>query len=71
MKLLKTLDNIFAVSDAKRVIIAGIMNTKTFWRLYFWWGIRKAKQRRLANEKRISSLPKLTNEEYWEKIKKR
>ena len=70
MKILKTLDDIFAVSDAKRVIIASVMDTKIFWRLYFWWGIRKAKQRRLTIEKRLSELPKISNDEYWEKMKK-
>ena len=67
MKLLKTLDNIFAISDAKRVLVRGIMDTKLFWRLYFWWGIRQARKRRIANEARISALPRLTHEEYWSK----
>lgn len=45
---------------------------KVFWRLYFWWGIRQAKQRRLAKEARIAAMPKLTGEEWWEqqRIKK-
>ena len=42
---------------------------KVFWRLYFWWGIRQAKQRRLAKEARIAAMPKLTGEEWWEQQK--
>ena len=42
---------------------------KVFWRLYFWWGIRQAKQRQLANEARIAAMPKLTGEEWWDSKK--
>lgn len=45
------------------------MSTKLFWHIYFWWGIRQARKRRLENEKRMSELPKLTGEEFWEKVK--
>lgn len=70
MKLLKTLDNLFAFSICKKIIVRGIMDTKLFWHLYFWWGIRQAKKRRLANEARIAAMPKLTGEEWWEQQKK-
>lgn len=43
--------------------------SKIFWRLYFWWGIRQARNRRLENEKRFSEMPKLSNDEYWERVK--
>lgn len=56
--------------DIKKHIKERIMDTKLFWRLYFWWGIRQAKQRRLANEARIAVLPKLTGEEWWKQQKK-
>jgi len=39
-----------------------IMDTKLFWRLYFWWGIRQARKRGMANR------PTMTNDEYWEKV---
>ena len=38
-----------------------------FWKLWFWWGIRQAQKRRIANEKWLAAQPKLTLEEYWEK----
>lgn len=65
-KILNTLDDVFAISDAGRVLRMGIMNTKLFWRIYFWWGIRQARLRRLKNEKRLATLPRMTTEEYWE-----
>lgn len=65
-KILTQLDDIFALSDAKRVLIRGVMDTKLFWRIYFWWGIRQARKRRLLNEARIAALPRLSHEEYWE-----
>ena len=45
-----------------------IMQTKLFWRLYFWWGIRQARKRRLAREAEIAKRPRMTNDEYWEKV---
>jgi hypothetical protein len=36
-----------------------MMDTKLFWRLYFWWGIRQAGKRRIAQEKR--------NQEFFQK----
>jgi len=45
-----------------------IMSTKLFWRLYFWWGIRQARKRRLAWEAEIAKRPAMDNDEYWEKV---
>ena len=44
------------------------MQTKLFWRLYFWWGIRQARKRRLAREAEIAKRLLMTNDEYWEKV---
>ena len=44
------------------------METKLFWRLYFWWGIRQARKRRLAREAKMAKQPPMTNDEYWEKV---
>jgi len=44
------------------------MDTKLFWRLYFWWGIRQARKRRIAHEAEIAKRPLMTNDEYWEKV---
>jgi len=44
------------------------MSTKLFWRLYFWWGIRQARKRRLAWEAEIAKRPAMDNDEYWEKV---
>ena len=46
------------------------MDTKLFWRLYFWWGIRQAGKRRLAREAEMSKRPPMTNDEYWEMVHK-
>lgn len=45
-----------------------IMDTKLFWRLYFWWGIRQARKRRIAREAEMAKRPLMTNDEYWEKV---
>lgn len=44
------------------------MGTKLFWRLYFWWGIRQARKRRLAREAKQKAMPLLDTEQYWEKV---
>lgn len=44
------------------------MNTKLFWRLYFWWGIRQARKRRIEQEAKIAKRPLITNDEYWKKV---
>ena len=45
-----------------------IMDTKLFWRLYFWWGIRQARKRRIAREAKQKNMPQLDTEQYWEKV---
>ena len=50
-KFLKKIDDVFAVSDAKRGLVSGIMDTKLFWRVYFWYQLREAKKRRLQRIK--------------------
>ena len=44
------------------------MDTKLFWRLYFWWGIRQARKRRIAREAEMANRPTMTIDEYWEKV---
>jgi hypothetical protein len=39
---------------------------RVFWKLYFWWGIRQARKRRLINEAEQAARPKLTLDEFWE-----
>ena len=45
-----------------------IMDTKLFWRIYFWWGIRQARKRRIAWEAELKTRPQLDTEQYWEKV---
>ena len=45
-----------------------IMDTKLFWRIYFWWGIRQARKRRIAWEEKQKNMPQLDTEQYWEKV---
>jgi thiamine kinase-like enzyme len=45
-----------------------IIATKLFWRIWLWWGIKEARKRRIENEKRLAAMPKLSLEEYWEKV---
>lgn len=52
----------------KKRIKEYIMETKLFWRLYFWWGIRQARERRLAREAEMAKRPPMTNDEYWEMV---
>ena len=47
------------------------MKTKLFWRLYFWWGIRQARKRRLAWEAKQKSMPQLDTEQYWDMVHKK
>jgi hypothetical protein len=35
---------------------------KIFWRIWFWWGIRQARKRKLENEARIAEMRKSENE---------
>ena len=45
-----------------------VMDTKLFWRLYFWWEIRQARKRRIAREAKQKSMPQLDTEQYWEMV---
>ena len=45
-----------------------IITTKLFWRIWLWWGIKQARKRRIESEQRLAAMPKLSLEEYWEKI---
>ena len=47
------------------------METKLFWKLYFWWGIRQARKRRLASEAQQKSMPQLDTEQYWEMVRRK
>lgn len=44
------------------------MTTKLFWRIWIWWGIKEARKRRIESEQRLAAMPKLSLEEYWEKV---
>jgi hypothetical protein len=48
-----------------------LMDTKLFWRLYFWWGIRQARKRRLAQEAEVAKRPGMDNDEYWDMVHRR
>ena len=41
---------------------------KVFWRVWFWWGIRQARKRRLAREEKQKTMPQLDTEQYWEMV---
>ena len=47
------------------------MQTKLFWRLYFWWGIRQAQKLRLEREAKQKSMPQLDTEQYWDMVHKK
>jgi len=44
------------------------MDTKLFWRLWFWWGILQARKRRIEREAKQKTMPQLDTEQYWEKV---
>jgi hypothetical protein len=48
-----------------------IMDTKLFWRLYFWWGIRQARKRREAWEAEVAKRPAMDNDDYWDMVHRR
>jgi F0F1-type ATP synthase assembly protein I len=56
----------------KKKILDYIMHTdpwaKIFWKLWFWYGIRKAMKERKAKEAENAKKPRMTNDEYWEKV---
>lgn len=39
-----------------------------FWKLWFWYGIRKAMKERKLQEAEDAKRPIMTNDEYWEKV---
>ena len=45
-----------------------LMDTKLFWRLYFWWGIRQARKRRIAWEAEVAKRPAMDNDDYWDMV---
>ena len=45
-----------------------LMDTKLFWRLYLWWGIRQARKRRLAQEALVAKRPAMDNDDYWDMV---
>ena len=55
----------------KKILTARMMETKLFWRLWFWWGIRQAGKRRKAREAEMAKRPRMTNDEYWESVRKK
>lgn len=56
--------------NIKKNVVSAILEkakeTKLFWHIYFWWGIRQARMRRIDREKYYKVQPKITNDEYWE-----
>ena len=54
----------------KTILIDRMKETKLFWKLYFWWGIRQARKRRIARETEMSKRPQMTNDEFWETVHK-
>ena len=44
------------------------MDTTLFWRLYFWWGIRQARERRIAREAAMAKRPSMDTDEYWASV---
>lgn len=59
----------------RKKILDYIMHTdpwaKIFWKLWFWYGIRKAMKERKQKEIEASKRPILTNDEYWEMVHKK
>jgi len=39
-----------------------------FWKLWFWYGIRKATKERKLQEAEDAKREPMTNDEYWEKV---
>lgn len=42
-----------------------------FWKLWFWYGIRKATKERKLKEAEDAKLPIMTNDEYWNMVHRR
>jgi len=58
------------MNQLKTILIDRMKETKLFWKLYFWWGIRQARKRRIARETEMSKRPPMTNDEFWETVHK-
>lgn len=42
-----------------------------FWKLWFWYGIRKAMKERKIKEAEDAKRPIMTNDEYWDMVHRR
>ncbi len=42
-----------------------------FWKLWFWYGIRKAMKERKLQEAEDAKRPIMTNDEYWDMVHRR
>ena len=42
-----------------------------FWKLWFWYGIRKATKERKLKEAEDAKSPIMTNDEYWDMVHRR
>ncbi len=42
-----------------------------FWKIWFWYGIRKAMKERKLKEAEDAKRPIMTNDEYWEMVHKK
>ena len=45
-----------------------IMDTKLFWKLYFWWGIRQAMKERKRKEAEAAKREPMSNDDYWDMV---
>jgi hypothetical protein len=45
-----------------------IMDTKLFWKLYFWWGIRQAMRERKRKEAEAAKREPMSNDDYWDMV---
>ena len=59
------------MKQLKKILTDRMMETKLFWRLWFWWGIRQAGKRRKAREAEMAKRPRMTNDENWESVHKK
>lgn len=59
----------------KKKILNFIMHSDTtgplFWKIWFWYGIRKAMKERKLKEAEDAKRPIMTNDEYWEMVHKK
>ena len=50
---------------------AYVMDTKLFWKLYFWWGIRQAMKERKIKEAEDAKREPMSNDDYWDMVHRR